>query len=189
MRFLPVAGSTTLSFNSGVCLTPSRLLSSMLSAKRHQRAAAGVEVGAPRCGAAEKLCGGARVRIGRVHLPGERLELRQREVEARHSALAAVSRLPVTSNVAGVNFLVHFSASGVTTMLVVVCRSFSAWRHTSCAVPCEGDVALDDARHPGAPQPRMTPACARETAAPRRDARSRSRCGGTVRPGTALAGA
>ena len=53
--------------------------------------------------------------------------------EARHFAVAGVSRLPATSKVAGVNFLVHFSASGVTKMLVVVWRSFSAWRHTSCA--------------------------------------------------------
>src|SRR5712691_9942158 len=49
----------------------------------------------------------------------------------QHSAEAAVVRVPEESKAAGENFTVHFSASGVTRMLVVVCKSHWSWRQTS----------------------------------------------------------
>ena len=46
--------------------------------------------------------------------------------EVRHSAAA------FSPFAAGAKGVVHFAASGVDRMLVVVCRSFCAWRQTSC---------------------------------------------------------
>jgi NAD+ diphosphatase len=48
-----------------------------------------------------------------------------------YSALAGFVRLPPWSNSAGVNGWMQVAASGVRRMLVVVCRSFCACRHTS----------------------------------------------------------
>ncbi|EWS63469.1 hypothetical protein Y695_03300 [Hydrogenophaga sp. T4] len=42
-----------------------------------------------------------------------------------------MTTLPSASSVAGTKGVVHLAASGVTRMLVVVCRSFCAWRQTS----------------------------------------------------------
>src|SRR5260221_12585065 len=50
----------------------------------------------------------------------------------QHSAVAALTSLPPASNSAGENGLEHLSASGVTRILVVVCRSHWSWRQTSC---------------------------------------------------------
>ena len=50
----------------------------------------------------------------------------------QHSALAGFSVPPVTGSIsAGWKFWLHFSASGVARMSVVVCRSHYEWRQTS----------------------------------------------------------
>jgi hypothetical protein len=131
----PLKGIVTLGlFSSGVIFTPSCLKSSMLSACVSSVPLVGPEYRSvrkfavpPRYSATVRALG-----LAASILPRRVLNSASVISLVRHSAVAAVRRLPLASKVAGVKGRMQVEASGVARMLVVVCRSFCAWRQTSC---------------------------------------------------------